>query len=565
MNGIHVFEARTYRKLLIFGAATLFLHGVQETSLVYADDDKAAVAKTWAADAKTWATDAKSWAADARLIRPLPDQKPSPPDGRGSYQNDIDRFIAARWREQGERPAPLCDDETFIRRVYLDLAGVIPPHGDVQAFQDESRDRRDKLVDRLLSSDRYAEHWAVFWGDLFREQSNIRGMPRMAFRDYILDSLRRNKPYDAWVREMLQAGGNGQDNPETGFLLRHRNDRNDAVVSITQVFLGLQLKCAQCHDHPYEAWKQDDFKGMAGFFKGTRRRRAFVKEVDRNGRTVERQIDEVVSNGKGKGRFLTGDKPYLGRGRIALANLVTERANPYFARVAVNRLWAKLMGAGLVDPPDEFSVSNPPSHPALLDWLAIEFVDSGYDLKHVLRLICKSRTYQLASRGRRGAAQDDEGVRLYAQMPLRRLTAEQLHDSILRACGVLSIGRPATRPAIEKPYPARNGSFLQVFGSHDRKTVHERDTEGTIPQALTLMNGDFVNRSVRAYAQRTIRKWLKSGMSRGDVVERMFVATLCRKPTARERKWSLEMANSVDGWSDVQWALINSREFMFIR
>jgi Protein of unknown function (DUF1549)/Protein of unknown function (DUF1553) len=523
----------------------------------------AAIAMTWPpqrASAVEWVD-----SASEKLIPPLPLEPPEPMRMRGSFNNDIDRFIAMRWKETGARPAPLADDMSFVRRVYLDIAGVIPTADQARAFADAGYNKRAKLIDRLLASPRYADHWAVFWGDLFREQTRIRGTDPFTLRDYIRDALNKNKPYDDWVREMLSAKGTARDNPAVAFGLRNGSDRNDITIATTQVFLGIQLKCAQCHDHPFEAWEQNDFVGVRKFFQGTRSKRAFEEEVERNGRTVRRPIFELVDVKPGRGTFVTGKKSSKGRGREGLADLVVDRRNRYFARVAVNRLWAALFGRGLVDPPDAFSPKNPPSHPKLLDWLALDFIAHGHDLKHTLRLICNSRTYQLASRGGRRPGEIGDDVGLFERMALRRLTAEQLHDSILITSGLAGSERRNLRPAIEKRYPARAGSFLEIFDAHDRLTIHQRDATATIPQALTLLNGDLINRAVAMHKRHPVRLQLEAGVSRRRVVESLFLATLTREPTAAERKWSLEAAQDAKGWSDVHWALINSREFMFIR
>ncbi len=500
-----------------------------------------------------------------KLIAPLPLEKPSVPDASGRLNNEIDQFIANRWSDRGVRSAPLCDDLTFVRRVYLDIAGVIPNIRQVNAFKGEGYNRRSKLIDELLGSDRYADHWSTFWGDLLRERTRIRGADPFAFRDYIRDALAKNRPYDQWVREMVAAEGTPIDNLAAAFVLTNGDDRDELTISTTQVFMGVQLKCAQCHDHPFEAWKQSDYEGMRAFFDGTRRRIAVDEEVERNGRKVRRRIFEVIDRDRGTGRFVTEATSGKGRGRQGLADLLTDRWNPYFARTAVNRLWAKLFGAGLVSPPDGFSPMNPPSHPDLLDWLAVEFVENGYDLKSMIRLMCNARTYQLASHGGRRPGEIPDHERLFEKMSLRRMTAEQLHDSLLVTTGLIGSNRRALQPAIEQNHPPRPGSFLATFGAHDRRTIHERSTDATIPQALTLLNGPFINRAVRMHERHPTRLWLDMGVSRQETMNALFLNTLTREPTGQERKFALEIAQNAEGWSDVHWALINTPEFMFIR
>jgi hypothetical protein len=308
---------------------------------------------------------------------------------------------------------------------------------------------------------------------------------------------------------------------------------------------------------------------MRNFWNATRRRRAETSEVESRNGTREIQLLEVLDRPKVKpnGECFTGRTSQKGRGRDALADLVTRRDNPFFARAAVNRIWAKLMGAGLVEPVDGFSASNPPSHPELLDWLAVEFVEHNYSLKHIIRVICNSQAYQRQSTGgRHGNAPSD--LRLFEKMPLRRMTAEQLHDSILAACGAWNLNdRSRWAPAIEKRYPANPNEFLATFGTHDRASIHERDTDLTIPQALELLNGDFLNAAIGWHGGNPIRDWADTGASADVAIERLFYATLTRKPDRRERRIIAEYISKNpgrDGWSDLLWTMINTREFMFI-
>lgn len=519
--------------------------------------------------AMLWADDGATPLPDTgKVLPPLPAEQPTPPKVKFKARTPIDRFIARKWQDHKIRPAPLCSDEDFLRRVSLDITGVIPSLPQSQRFLKPRTPNRPELIDELLSSHRYADHWTIFWGDLLREKSRVRGMPNFAFRDYLRDSLRENKPYDQWVTEMITAEGTAEDSTAIGLIMGHKADANELTITTSHVFLGTQLMCAQCHDHKFEPWLQEDFKGMAAYWRGTRTRRSGTRTVSSaNGDVREVPVREVHDNGEGCGSFLTGDESALGRGRAGLADLIVSRENPYFARVAVNRIWAQLMGTGIVDPPDSFSLSNPPSHPELLDWLALEFIEHDYDLKHIIRLICNTRSYQLASTGgvlRRELA----GARLFQRMPLRRMTAEQLHDSIVQACRVKGTDQRRFRPAIEKFYPAPGRSFRAKFGSHDRQSVHERDTEATIPQALELMNGRFINDAVRLSDRHPIHLWAEGGLDESSAIRKLFMLTLTRKPTKREMRLVKNHFKKGGGtkaaWSDLQWALINTREFMFL-
>jgi len=495
--------------------------------------------------------------------------------------NPIDNFILARLQQEKIRPGRLCDDWDFARRASLDLVGLVPTATDLERyFGWKETERRGRWVDHLLSQAQYADHWTIFWGDLLREQSRVPGAPPDALKQFIHGSLRENQPYDVWVRELMTAEGTAEENPAVAFLLRDRLEPETLTVSVTQSLLGVQLKCAQCHDHPFDWWTQRDFQGMAGFWRGARVYRDSMETRERRGRVVNVPVLGVRSSERrAAGIFLTGATSGLGAGPAGLADLLTRKDNPYFARVAVNRLWEKLMGVGLVNPADGFSPLNPPSHPELLGWLALEFIDHDYDLKHILRLITNSRTYQQASSlnvktWMPPGASAEEGLlssegSLFDVMPLRKMTAEQVHDSILAATGRYWLDEGALRASIKQPYPANPRSFLRIFGAPDRDTLLPRSRAGSIQQALTLLNGDFVNRAVTLHQDHPLLYWQRSyGLSTAQMVDAMFIQFLTRLPTSLERRKVLSyvgFGGQEWAWEDVQWALINTREFQYIR
>lgn len=522
---------------------------------------------------------------ERRLLTPLPAARPPVPQIRfGNYRplNAIDNFVLARIQNRKARPQPLCNDWDFARRAGLDLVGVIPTAADLDRYSGWSdRERRGRWVDFLLQQQQYADHWTAIWGDLLRERGRIRGAPPNALKRYVHDSLKTNRPYDEWARDMITASGKAHDNDATAFVLRDRVDPEVLTVTVTQTFLGIQLKCAECHDHPFDWWEQKDFQGMTGFWRGTQARVYKRDEVFRRGRKVVVPYLEVRSrDNRANGTFLTGVTSEAGRGRRGLADLITRRDNPYFARVAVNRLWHKMMGLGLVNPVDNFSARNPASHPKLLDWLALEFIEHDYDLKHILRLIANSRTYQQtttrrltragrpASRAVADAADLGEGA-LFDGMMLRRMNAEQIHDSILVATGRYLPDDRRFVPSIQVAYPPDPRSFLRTFGCTDREALLPRNTGGSIQQSLTLLNGSLVNDAVKVHADHPIRYWRKQrGFTPAQTVDALFVQILTRPPTQYERSLALQYvgpADRDDAWEDLQWALLNTREFQFIR
>jgi len=520
-----------------------------------------------------------------RLIPPLPDSRPKPPNVRfGNFRpyNDIDRFILARIKEERVRPKNLCDDATFARRASLDLVGITPTVEDLDRyFGWKEHERREKWVELLLKQRQFADHWTVVFGDLLRERGRVNGAPLNSLRDFLHDSLRQNKPYDQLVRDLIAAEGSSESEPAVAFILQDRVEADVLAVAISDAFLGVSLKCAQCHDHPFDWWTQKDFQGLAAFYGGTRRQ-VISRDDDRGARGLVLGVTHNARRAGGK--FLTGTTSELGRGPDALAELVTAPDNPYFARVAVNRMWAKMMGVGLVNPTGNFSPLNPPSHPELLDWLALEFIDSGYNLKRILRLIALSRTYQQTSsdslksftsvlrrnRTDEDAENDIVPGALFEGMPVRRMTAEQINDSILAATGHYPQGLDRRYQASYlTTYPPRPQSFLRTFGASDRETIPQHMQNGSIQQSLTLLNGDFLNRAVRFHPAHPFRIWRRDrGYNLSQMVEAAFYQVLTRKPTKYELKEALEMiGNGSDdsAWEDLQWALFNTREFQFIR
>ncbi|MCB9857487.1 MAG: DUF1553 domain-containing protein [Phycisphaerales bacterium] len=521
-------------------------------------------------------------AGPKEILKPLPAEKPTPPDVKfGKFRpfNAIDRFILDRIKTEKIRPKNVCDDWTFARRASLDLVGIVPALEDLELYMRWEKDeRRAKWVDLLLEQRYYADRWTIVFGDLLREQGRVPGAPANGLRDYLHAAFEKNMPFDELVRSLVSAEGDSERNPATGFLLRDRLDADVLAVSVTDAFLGVSLKCAQCHDHPFDYWTQDDFKGMAGFYRGTRRD---FSNSDTDG---QRPTFGVRHNPRrAEGRFLTGAVSSLGDGPSALAELITSRDNPYFARVIVNRLWEQMMGVGLVNPAGNLSPLNPPSHPELLDWLAIEFIDSGYDVKHMLRLIATSRTYQQTSseslttwasvvrHNKETPSEEDDLVpgSLYEGMRLRRMSAEQINDSILVSTGYYPGGYRGNMPSAKTTYPPRPRSFLRIFGASDRETLPDGTADGSIQQALSLMNGDFVNGVVRSHPGHPIVRWRAARrLNTKQLVDAIFYQVLTREPTQQERKWAMDVISDSRGdagWEDLQWALFNTREFQFIR
>jgi hypothetical protein len=429
--------------------------------------------------------------------------------------NEIDRLLFTRQRQLQIIPSDLCTDGEFIRRLYLDLLGVLPTADEALHFQrDSSPNKRSALIERVLQREEYSLFWALKWGDLLQVKSSKLSSAGVAkFHQWLVRALRDNRPYDQFASELLTAQGSTFENPAANFY-RAATDVDACSEAASQIFLGIRIQCAKCHNHPYERWTQDHYYGLGAFFRRVQRRPDPESEEltiwlsdsgevtqPRTGQTISPLVplDGIVPVPPGTDR------------RVAFAAWLVNPKNPFFAKVGVNRIWAHVMGRGLVDPVDDFRDSNPAAHPELLDWLAGEFVTpsssrAAFDQKHILRLILNSRTYQLSSRTNRFNEQDR---RLFSHSLARPLTAEPLLDAICTVTGVSEkyAGLPAGTRAIELPGPDVGSDFLKVFGQPARNTVCdcERSREPKLSQALQLLSGDFIHKKLVQKHSRLMR------------------------------------------------------------
>jgi hypothetical protein len=487
----------------------------------------------------------------------------------------IDRHLAARWQASGIRPAPLADDAEFLRRAYLDLTDRIPAVRDVHDFlADRAADKRQRLIDELLESPRHARHYAAVWRALLVPETSASREARFfqaGFEAWLYQRLRAGVGYDRLVRELLTTpvaveGRTPQDvfrqpnlpNPLAFFAVKDAGPENLAATT-TRLFLGIRIECAQCHNHPFARWSREQFWNQAAFFAGIERQgeglfAPLTEAVDRRQLTPANQTRTVQA------LFLDRTQPKWQPGvspRIALAEWVTSADNPFFARAAVNRLWGHFFGIGLVEPVDDFHDENPPSHPELLDDLAQSFVAAGFDPRYLIRALCRSQAYQ------RTSAYKDEGSdnpRLFAHMNIKGLSAEQLFDSLALATGYRTHDRG---PFTDEPGSPRN-QFLTLFAPQGPPS----EPQTSILQALTLMNGKFLAEATRLQTSATLTAVMgMPGMDTSGRLEALYLATLSRKPTAREYKSLSEYVHKegpdAQGrrLADVFWMLLNSAEF----
>lgn len=477
----------------------------------------------------------------------------------------IDHHVEAGWKSNEVTPAPVALDATFLRRAYLDLAGKVPTLAEARDFIDDPDPaKRAKLVRRLLASDDYARHTATVWGrQLFPPNANngFGPVPDPAGVEWLRKQVKEGAGQDTIVRALLAPPRPNDGNDPAARFVAANQGRPETVASAAgRLFLGVRVECAQCHHHPFAEWKREQFWALAAFFS------ALQQDGDpqrprprRPGREITIPETETLVSA----RFLGGAEPAFedgADGRDVLAAWVTRRDNPYFARAAANRVWARYFGAGLIDPPDDMNPANPPSHPELLDELARAFADGGFDERLLAEAVLTSKAYQLSSAG---ADRSREDGRLFARAPVRGLSAEQVYDSLVEVTG--KAPRGPRRTGFADPFGAR-GQFLARFSTPDRPAK----AQTPVLQALHVMNGPLVAEATRPDKNRWLRVLAESAAERPErCVEELYLAVLIRPPTDAERerfvKYVREGGPHQDpkrAVADVFWVLLNSSEFV---
>ncbi|OWK43219.1 DUF1549 and DUF1553 domain-containing protein [Fimbriiglobus ruber] len=518
--------------------------------------------------------------------RPVPDLASEP------VHNEIDRLVYAQLGQLRLKPSALATDAVFLRRAYLDACGITPTAAEARRFlADIAPDKRVRLIDDLLARPEFASYWAQKWSDLLRnEEKSLDHKGVQVFHRWIKGWLAEDKPLTEFAREILAARGSTYVNPAANFY-RAVRDPYQRAESVAQVFLGLRVSCAKCHNHPFDRWTQDDYHRFVALFGRidyrvleNGRRDKFDKHEFVGEQLVLATHDGELAHPRGGDAVpkflgtttgsLTGNADRL----RALADWVAAPENPFFAKAQANRVWFHLTGRGLVDPNDDFRVSNPPANPALLDHLAAEFARGGYRLKPLVRYIMTSRVYQLASTPNETNATDETH---FSRALIQPLEAEQLLDAVSQTLGtpVKFPGYPDGTRAGEVPAPppaARRGKeamgprFLKVFGKPDRLLTCEceRSEDGGMMQALQLLTGELVHGLIRAPDNR-LSVLLASGKSNSDVLDDLYLSALARYPSEVERvKLLAYTGHAVDrraAWEDVAWGLVNAKEFLLRR
>lgn len=483
----------------------------------------------------------------------------------------VDRHVNAKLRRLRALPSTLADDATWLRRVTIDVTGQLPAPEEVEAFlADASPDKRARRVDALLARPAFVELWTMIWAErLMIRSKDDEVSPKAALRyaAWLEQQLAAGVPLDKMVRDLLTATGGSFDSPAVNFFLAE-GDTKKLAENVAQVFLGIRLQCAQCHNHPFDRWTQDDYYGFAAFFArvgrkpgGDPRERLLF---DRGGG----ELNHPVTGKPAAPRFLGG--PALGPSKATrredLARWLTAPENPWFARNVANMIWTHFLGVGIVHEPDDVRVSNPPSNPALLDALAGRLQATGYDFKALVRDICTSRAYQRSTAPAPGGAPGD---RDYARAHVRRLRAEVLLDAIAQVTSVPNDFKGLARGgrAVEIADGATTNDFLTTFGRAARESVCacEVRISPNLGQALHLLNGDTVNRKIKQ--GKLVAKLLKETPDPAAVARTLYLRTLSRPPTEQELAAVLPMLapgpGLVPALEDLLWALLNSGEFLF--
>jgi hypothetical protein len=495
-------------------------------------------------------------------------------------KNYIDQHVFARLRDLGIPPSKLCNDSTFIRRVTVDIAGRLPTSAEVTAFlASTAANKRDQTVDRLLATGDYADLFANKWISVLRNQQNVQsGLDvTVAFHKFVRDSMAANTPFDQFVRTILTASGDARTVPAANWFAQVSTPITEAE-DVAQLFLGMRIQCAHCHHHPFEKWTQDDYFGLTAFFTRVKRTQVKIDAKQQAQRRMTISFDPGVAQSlnprtkinvkptplEGEPLELTNDQDP----RAAFATWLTGPENPYSARTLVNRYWKHFFGRGIVEPEDDMRVTNPPSNPALLDALEAGFKDSKYNLKALVRTICLSTTYQLDSVPNEYNADDRQNFsRYYA----RRLQAEVLLDSIdqVTKSQTKFANLPEGTRALQLPDNSFDTYFLTVFGKPRAASACEceRSDDANLAQALHLLNSPEVQAKLSAKGGLT--ETLAADETRGhpERVTEVYQTVFARPPSESEMALVVRHMAGAEtpqqGYEDLMWALVNTKEFLF--
>jgi len=556
--------------------------GTSDSSVATVDDDgRVKVAGSGEAAITVWFSSKVTF---ARVVSPFMEPREagtrSPDHPITQSPSFIDALIHKKLAALNIPPSPPCSDPEFIRRAYLDAAGILPTPNEVRAFlADNTPDKRARLIDALLERPEFVDYWAYKWSDLLLVSSRkLNGTAMTAFYNWIRRSVQENKPWDRFIRDILTATGSNLENGAVNYYVIHK-EPIDLTETTTQALLGMSVQCARCHNHPMEKWTQTDYYRMANLFSRVR-----LKNGDRSGEVLALVSDTGNINHPRLGaplppRPLDGPEMRLDDPRDrrqALADWMTAPDNPYVAKALVNRVWRHFLGRGLVEAEDDLRLTNPPSNQELLDALADDFVKNGYDVKRLIRQIMSSAAYQRSADPVGVNTQDN---RYYSRYLVRRLPAEVLLDALSQVTGVPTTfeGYPKGTRALQLRDSQVASYFLTAFGRPQREQTCscERQEETNVAQALHLANGDTINQKLRA-PDGVIDRLIRTKADDAEVLNELYLSALCRYPTEAERAKLLPLLANVDAeehhrksdarraaLEDLFWAVLTSKEFLF--
>ncbi|WP_435007059.1 DUF1549 domain-containing protein [Tundrisphaera lichenicola] len=484
--------------------------------------------------------------------------------------NYVDTLVAAKLKKLRIAPSSLCTDEVFVRRAYLDVIGLPPTVEEYGRFMTATEpDKRSRLIDELLERKEFSELWVNKWAEILQVKSSITVSYKAMFLYYnwLVEKLSRNTPMDEMVRELLGANGGTFKNPSTNFY-QSTSVTLELTENVAQVFMGMRIQCAQCHNHPFDRWTQDDYYGFAAFFSQIGRKQGEDQRETIIFNSGGGEVNHPVGGRQMAPKFLAGETPDVaGKDRrVVLARWLASPDNPWFATSFANRVWSHFFGPGIVEPVDDFRVSNPATNPELLAELGKRFTDSKYDLKVLVRDICNSRTYQRSTQRNESNESDELN---FAHANLRRIKAENLLDAISVATDTKDKfqGLPLGARATQIADGTTSTYFLTTFGRATRETVCscEVKMEPTLSQALHLLNGDTTNQKIQQGG--VVKKLMESRKFPEERIIELYLRTLARMPTQAELEKLLpqfaEGTNQEQALGDLFWALLNSREFLF--
>ncbi|TWT37337.1 hypothetical protein KOR34_22850 [Posidoniimonas corsicana] len=486
--------------------------------------------------------------------------------------NYVDELVGQKLQTLRINPSPLADDEEFLRRVTIDIAGRLPTVDERKVFlEDADPAKRAAKIDELLAGTEFAQVWAAKWCDLLmvRELPNrVEYKPMFLYSQWVTEQIAQDRPFDQVVRDLIGASGTSFDTPQVNFY-QAEPDQKKIAENVAQVFLGIRIQCAQCHNHPFDRWTMDDYYAFTAFFSQISRKQGEdYREVLVYNRGSGESKHPVTGQSMAP-KFL-GDEAPDTKGkdrRVVAADWIAASENPYFATSVANRVWAHFLGRGVVEPVDDIRVSNPPSNPALFDALGERFVESGFSLRALVRDICNSNAYQRSCEPNDSNATDTSN---FARAMPRRIPAESLWDCLSQATASKQDKLPGLPPGAKATQIAdgsKGNYFLKTFGKASRESVCACGavTEPTLSQALHMLNGDATQGKINR--GKLVSEWLSQDLTNDQIIDQIYLRCLSRTPSAEEKQKLVGLTPDGDGreqaLKDVFWAVLNSREFLF--